>query len=100
MKYRCLRNCYVNDRFHYQGETYELPDDMVKSEKNFSPVVVAPAPKTRPEVIPPGFFWCERHNTLHKETSKTGKKCLKNKVKPEPEPKPVAKEDDGFGHNE
>jgi len=100
MKHICLRDCYVNDRFWRRGETYELPEAMEKSPKNFSPVAEpapAPVPKTRPEVIPPGMFWCEEHNTLHKETSRTGKKCLKNKVN---KPKAEVKPDDGFGHNE
>ena len=48
MKYICLRNCYVNDRFWHQGEVYELPDDMVKSEKNFKPVSDVPESPTSP----------------------------------------------------
>lgn len=96
MKYRCLRNCYVNDRFWSEGETYELPDDMVKSAKHFQPVgesvpetqtVEPTAPKAKPEVIPEGMFWCGKHQTLHKLTSSVGKKCLKRIEKEEAEEK-------------
>ena len=38
MKFLCLRDCYVNDRFWHQGEVYELPEAMEKSEKNFKPI--------------------------------------------------------------
>lgn len=34
-------------------------------------------PKEKPEVIPEGLFWCEKHQTLHKQNSPTGKKCLR-----------------------
>lgn len=101
MKYLCLRDCYVNDRFWSKGEVYELDVDMEKSEKNFK-AVEAPEPeepetgttfasssgaeaetqlpaKPKPDVIPDGLFWCGRCETLHRETSKVGQKHLKYK---------------------
>ncbi len=35
MKYRCLRDCYVNDRYHYGDRIYDLPDGFPIHEKNF-----------------------------------------------------------------
>lgn len=40
MKALCLRDCYVGERFWKKGETYELPDGMYKSEKNFRAIGV------------------------------------------------------------
>ena len=37
--YKALRDCYVGDRYHYGGETYELPEDFPISPKNFRPLV-------------------------------------------------------------
>ena len=96
MKYICLRNCFVNSRFHHQGETYELSDDVRKSEKNFrlveepapapAPEKAAPVPKTKPAVIPKGMFWCGRCQMLHLDSKKIGQRHLKYKVEPEPVP--------------
>jgi len=47
MQYLCLRDCYTGDRFYYGGETYELSDDIVKSEKNFK-LVGQPEPPPEP----------------------------------------------------
>ena len=86
MKYLCLRNCYVEDVLWRKGEVYELPDNMVKSEKNFQPLgeqpVEEPEPKpkpVKPDVIPKGQFWCTKCKALHRETSNTGKKHIKHK---------------------
>jgi len=38
MKYLCLRNCFVNARYHFEGRTYDLSTDFPIHEKNFSPV--------------------------------------------------------------
>ena len=93
MKYLCLRDCYVYDRFWHQGETYELPDDMEKSEKNFKPVelpepelalesepllVVANAPE-KPRELKPSEYLCSKCKTLHRESSKLGRRHLKYK---------------------
>ncbi|MBA7648638.1 hypothetical protein ES703_56426 [subsurface metagenome] len=85
MKYRCLRNCFINGQIYLKGETWELPDSMEKSEKHFQPlgeqpVEVEPEPKpepVKPDKMPAGMFWCVKHNTLHRLNSSTGKKCLK-----------------------
>lgn len=45
MQYICLRDCYVNDVYWKAGETYNLPENMQKSEKNFKPVVAVEIPK-------------------------------------------------------
>ncbi len=37
MKYLCLRDCFVNSVLWREGKTYELPDKMGKSPKNFKP---------------------------------------------------------------
>lgn len=93
MKYLCLRDCYVEDVLWRKGEVYELPDNMVKSEKNFQPLgeqpIEEPEPKApepkpkpvKPDVIPKGQFWCTKCKTLHREigTSKIGQKHLKYK---------------------
>ncbi|MBA7478998.1 hypothetical protein ES707_14429 [subsurface metagenome] len=42
-----------------------------------APVPPAPAPKTKPEVIPTGMFWCPHCNSLHRIASKIGKGHLK-----------------------
>ena len=77
MKYICLRNCFVNDRFHHQGETYELPDDMRKSEKNFRPLEQpepAPAPD---EGRGFGDYPCPECKVTHRAGSKIHKRHLK-----------------------
>ena len=33
-----------------------------------------------PKDIPAGMFWCRKHQTLHKLTSRPGKSCLKRQV--------------------
>ena len=33
--YRCLRDCFVGDRYFYAGREYNLPDAIEKSPKNF-----------------------------------------------------------------
>jgi hypothetical protein len=38
MKYLCLRDCFVNSRLWREGQTYNLPDTMKISPKNFKPV--------------------------------------------------------------
>lgn len=38
----CLRDCFVYDRFHYEGKVYDLPDRIEKSPKNFRLVGEAP----------------------------------------------------------
>ena len=34
-KYVALRDNFTYDRYHYEGQEYELSDDKVKSPKNF-----------------------------------------------------------------
>ncbi len=50
MKYKALRTCYVADRLWREGEIYELPDDMHKSEKNFMPLDGQPVVEVKAEV--------------------------------------------------
>jgi len=93
MKYRCLRDCFVQDTLHKEGEIYELPDDFPKYEKNFelmdqpapepeSGAVEAPEQKpaapepVKPDVIPTGQYWCTKCKSLHRETSRIGKRHL------------------------
>ena len=37
MEYICLRDCFVHDTFHYEGNTYNLPPG--EDPKNFKPVI-------------------------------------------------------------
>lgn len=93
MKYRCLRNCFINGQIYLKGEVHELPDSMRKSEKHFQPLEApvpepepekaAPAPKTKPAVIPVGMFWCPHCNSLHRVASKIGNRHLKYQAEPE-----------------
>jgi len=98
MKYLCLRDCFVNSRLWREGQTYDLPDAMEKSPKNFKPVGAEPEPEAPPVLeapatdqptpeppveqppIPDGQYWCGKCQTLHRETSKVGKRHLKHKV--------------------
>ena len=92
MKYRCLRDCFVQDTLHKEGETYELPDGFPIYEKNFE-LMDQPAPEpesgaeeappatppaVKPDVIPAGQYWCLKCNSLHREKgqSKIGKRHL------------------------
>ena len=87
MKYRCLRDCYVEDRLFAKGEIYELPDAFPKYEKNFGLMdEPAPEPVTEPVVTvateksrepKPGEYLCSKCNGIHRETSKLGKRHLK-----------------------
>ena len=36
MQYLCLRDCFVHNRFHYEGKTYELAEG--ENPKNFKPI--------------------------------------------------------------
>lgn len=91
MNYLCLRNCYVQDRLHYKGEVYELPDGFPIYEKNFKPVegqepeptppadepvVDAPEKAREPKI---GQYLCSKCNGIHKEISKLGQRHLKYK---------------------
>lgn len=86
MKYLCLRDCYVGDSLYYQGQAYELPDDMRKSEKNFQlleeqPVEAKPVPDTQEKPREPksGEYLCSKCLSIHRESSKLGQKHLKYK---------------------
>lgn len=91
MLYRCLRDCYVGDMLWHQGKTYELPDDMVKSEKNFQPIeqpvevepeqVIQPVSDTpeKPREPKSGEYLCSKCHSIHRESSKLGQKHLKYK---------------------
>lgn len=97
MKYRCLRDCYVNDRLFEKGEAYNLPDDMRKAEANFKlmdqpisepesgavevpPIDTNATSPVKPDV-PIGHYWCTKCKTLHRETgqSRIGKRHLQYK---------------------
>jgi len=98
MRYLCLRDCFVGDRFWKGGETYDIAEDgkMEINEKNFSLVGPSPepapagekkegqpekpkTPQGKPDFIPKGQYWCGKCQTLHRETSKLGKRHLKHK---------------------
>lgn len=49
--------------------------------------------KVRPEVIPEGMFWCEKHRILHSEDSGPGEKCLERIAEEEAEAKVKADEE-------
>ena len=69
MKYRCLRNCFVNDRYFKEGEVYKLPDSMEKHPKNFELIAEATESKSEPLTEEPNPLVCP----------KCGKEC-KNKI--------------------
>ena len=48
MEYLCLRDCFVGDRLWRRGETYNLPDAIEKSPKNFKLLSDAPQAKLEP----------------------------------------------------
>ena len=48
MKYICLRDCFVDSRFWHEGRTYDLPDDMQKTLKNFKLVNEPESPMEKP----------------------------------------------------
>ena len=50
MNYRCIRTCLVADHLWREGDIYDLPDDMHKSEKNFMPLDSKPIAEAKPEV--------------------------------------------------
>ena len=83
MKYRCLRDCYVEDRLFEKGEIYELPNAFPKYEKNFElmdeptpePVIADVTEKPREPKL--GEYLCSKCNGIHRETSKLGKRHLK-----------------------
>lgn len=53
MEYLCLRNCYTTeDKYYRGGETYDLPDDMEKSPKNFQLVGADTIPEGTVEEAP------------------------------------------------
>lgn len=58
------------------GQVVELPDRVAEAWLKKKAVTQVAAPG-KPEVIPEGMFWCDKHETLHKLDSSTGKKCLK-----------------------
>ena len=53
-KYQCIRDCFVSDRFHYEGRVYEMPD-ITKSPRNFRLVeeVVEPSSMLETVMAPP-----------------------------------------------
>ena len=89
MKYRCIRNCFINGQIYLKGEEYELPDSLKNSAKFQplgEPVEVEPEPEpepkpepVKPDKIPAGMFWCPKCKILHRESSKKGQKHLKHK---------------------
>ena len=55
------------------GMEINVPDHIGRSWVNNKIAVALDGPA----VIPAGKFWCAEHQTLHKLTSRQGKKCLK-----------------------
>lgn len=76
MKVRILKNIDSAHGTFRPGQVVDLPARVAEAWLKKEVVAVVPAPG-KPEVIPEGMFWCEKHETLHKITSSTGKKCLR-----------------------
>ncbi len=85
IEYLCLRNCFVNVMLWKEGRVYTLPAEMEKHPKNFRLVgepEPVPAVSDTPEKSresKPDEYLCSKCNSIHRETSKLGKKHLKNK---------------------
>lgn len=97
-KYICLRDCFVDNFYHYKDRTYDIPEGKPVSPKNFKligepkpvaedepkPIPDAPQSATEPskeeaKAIPQGFYSCSKCQAVHRETSKLGKRHLKYK---------------------
>ncbi len=74
MQYLVLRDCYVGEVFRRQGDTVELPDDLEKSEKNFTLIGGEPGDLREPSSTE---YRCSKCSSNHKESSKLGKRHLK-----------------------
>ncbi|MEE8471223.1 MAG: hypothetical protein V3S51_07835 [Dehalococcoidia bacterium] len=93
MQYLVLRDCYVGDVFRRKGETYDLPDGVEVSDKNFEPMeksVVAKEPKPTTKARTPSTgsptalrtpkaneYACSKCKKVHLITSSKGQKHLK-----------------------
>ena len=87
MKYRCIRNCFINGQIYLKGEEHELPDSMKESTK-FQPLgeLVAVEPESEPESEPTiseppaegyGDYLCQKCKVTHRAGSKVHKRHLK-----------------------
>jgi hypothetical protein len=79
MKYEVLRDCYTGERFYRKGDFYELPDDMLKFEKNFKLVdgQAEPLPEQAIEVVE------EVTSAIPPEPAKEAELPIKTKTKRE-----------------
>lgn len=83
MKYKCLRNCFVNSVYWREGEIYNLPESMEKYEKNFK-MMGEPLPETKLTSIPVTsddteaevMYYCSKCGKNHMLDSKIGKAHL------------------------
>ena len=87
-----LRDCYV-DRLYMKGEVHEVANSLVKTHpKNFREVGVSEeeaeevlnteheqkmAKQGKPDKITQGMYWCSNCKTIHRDTSKLGKRHAK-----------------------
>lgn len=76
MKVRIVKNIDSAHGTFRVGQVVNLPANVAEAWLKKEAVTVVPAPG-KPEAIPEGMFWCDKHETLHKLTSSQGKKCLK-----------------------
>ncbi len=86
MNYVCLRNCVVNDVLWKEGKVYNLPEAMDKHEKNFRLMrhqddVATPEDKQSARELEDNEYACSKCHSVHKKTSKIGKRHLKHIVK-------------------
>jgi hypothetical protein len=93
MRIRILKPFFylAKNRHFNPGDVADIPEDeakiwleegMAMQDKSLDggTETKAGVPARKPEVIPPGHYWCGKCETLHRETSRLGKRHLKHKV--------------------
>ena len=77
MKVRILKDIDSVHGTFRTGQVVNLPAKVAEVWLKKGELITEVATSVKPEVIPEGMFWCEKHETLHKVDSSTGKKCLR-----------------------
>ena len=77
VKVRILKDIVSVHGTFRKGQVVNLPAGVAAVWLTKDGVIREETGPGKPSVIPEGMFWCEKHETLHKSDSSTGKKCLR-----------------------
>lgn len=77
MKVRILKNIDSVHGTFRTGQVVNLPTRVAEVWLKKGELITLVTAPGKPEAIPEGMFWCDKHETLHKLDSSMGKKCFR-----------------------